>query len=61
LDGDRQKNSEQTAQAIERLCRLGDENKFWAGCGAVLARLHGVHEGLKTLVKELEWRTKDAN
>ena len=61
LGGDRQESSEHTAQAIERLCQFADEDKFWAGCGMVLARLHGVHEGLKTLVQELEWRTKDAN
>jgi len=61
LDGDRRKSSEQTAQAIERVCRSANEDEFWTGCETALARLHGVHEGLKTLVKELEWRTKDAN
>jgi len=61
LEGHRRESFEQTAQALEHACQLSAENEFWTECERALSRLHGVHEDLKTLVKELEWRSKDAN
>lgn len=57
----RRESCEQTALIVEGACRLSVEAEFWRECGLALSRLSGVHEDLKTLVKELEWRTKDAN
>jgi len=61
LEGHRRESFEQTAQKLEHGCRLAEEKEFWTECERALARLHGAYEHLKTLVKELEWRTKDAN
>lgn len=61
LEGHRRQSCEQTAEVIERVSQLSVEVEFWTECDRALSRLHGVHEDLKTLVKELEWRTKDAN
>ena len=61
LEGHRRESCEQTALTIEGACQIPVEVEFWTECGLALSRLWGVHEDLKTLVKELEWRTKDAN
>ena len=62
LDGHRRESCEQTVQVIENVCQLfSAEIEFWTGCDRAISRLYGVHEDLKTLVKEMEWRTKDAN
>ncbi len=61
LEGHRRESCEQTADMIERVRQLPAGVQFWRECERIRSRLHGVHEDLKTLVKELEWRTKDAN
>lgn len=61
LEGHRRESCELTAEVIHRVCEISVEVDFWTECDRALSRLWGVHEDLKTLVKELEWRTKDAN
>jgi hypothetical protein len=61
LEGDRRQSCGQTAEVIEHVRAVSVDLEFWIECHKALSRLHGVHEDFKTLVKELEWRTKDAN